>query len=192
MFHCLTLSNSINHDYVFRSSIRRVLRGDKSVYKAIDMSTADMMVMTKMTSSNGSIFRALLALCEGNPSVTGGFPWQRPVTQSFGVFFDVCLNKRLSKQSWCRWFETASSPLWHDCNECTCSISHNSPFRTFLFWMEHCGIWNGCILGFVNQVNWKRSNMRKSFEWIYVNNLDLKMPIMSHDSAMARKWFPDY
>ena len=31
-------------------------------------------------------------------------------------------------------------------NLCTCSISHNAPFRTemctFLFWMEHCGIWN--------------------------------------------------
>ena len=40
------------------------------------------------------------------------------------------------------------------CPECTCSISHNAPFRTemctFLFWMEHCGIWNRCILGFVN------------------------------------------
>ena len=37
--------------------------------------------------------------------------------------------------------------------EHTCSISHNAPFRTetntFLFWMEH-GIWNRCILGFVN------------------------------------------
>ena len=38
--------------------------------------------------------------------------------------------------------------------ECTCSISHNAPFRTemctFLFWMEHCMIWNKCILGFVH------------------------------------------
>ena len=24
---------------------------------------------------------------------------------------------------------------------------------TFLFWMEHCEIWNRCILGFVNQVH---------------------------------------
>ena len=30
---------------------------------------------------------AFLALCEGNPPVTGGFPSQRPVTQSFNVFF---------------------------------------------------------------------------------------------------------
>ena len=37
--------------------------------------------------------------------------------------------------------------------ECTCPISHNVPFgtemRTFLFWMEHCGIWNKWIPGFV-------------------------------------------
>ena len=34
-------------------------------------------------------FSALLALCEGNPLVTGGFPSQRPVTRSFEVFFDL-------------------------------------------------------------------------------------------------------
>ena len=41
----------------------------------------------------------LLALCEGNPPVTGGFPSQRPVTRSFDVFLDLRLNNRLSKQS---------------------------------------------------------------------------------------------
>ena len=35
----------------------------------------------------------LLALCEGNPAVTGGFPSQKPVTQSFDIFFVVRLNK---------------------------------------------------------------------------------------------------
>ena len=30
-------------------------------------------------------FSALLAFCEGNPLVTGGFPSQRPVTRSFDV-----------------------------------------------------------------------------------------------------------
>ena len=43
-------------------------------------------------------FFALLAICAGNPPVTGGFPSQRPVTQSFDVFFDLHLNKRLGKQ----------------------------------------------------------------------------------------------
>ena len=36
-------------------------------------------------------FSALLALCAGNSPVTGEFPAQRPVTQSFDVFFDLCL-----------------------------------------------------------------------------------------------------
>ena len=41
-----------------------------------------------MTSSNGNIFRAI-AFCAGNSPVTGEFPAQRPVTRSFGVFFDL-------------------------------------------------------------------------------------------------------
>ena len=45
-------------------------------------------------------FSALLATCAGNSLVTGEFPAQRPVTRSFGAFFDLRPNKRLSKQSW--------------------------------------------------------------------------------------------
>ena len=41
---------------------------------------------------------ALLAICAGNSPVTGEFPAQRPVTQSFEVFFDLHLDKRLTKQ----------------------------------------------------------------------------------------------
>ena len=44
-------------------------------------------------------FSALLAICARNSTVTGEFPSERPVTQSFDVFFDLRLNKRLSKQS---------------------------------------------------------------------------------------------
>ena len=57
-------------------------------------------------------FSALLAICAGNSPVTGEFPAQRPVTRSFDVFFDLCPNKRLSKQSWGWWFETPSGSLW--------------------------------------------------------------------------------
>ena len=42
-------------------------------------------------------FSALLAICAGNSPVIGEFPVQRPVMQSFDVFFDLRLNKRLSK-----------------------------------------------------------------------------------------------
>ena len=41
-------------------------------------------------------FAALLAICAGNSPVAGEFPAQRPVTRSFGFFFDLRLNKRLS------------------------------------------------------------------------------------------------
>ena len=68
-----------------------------------------------MTSSNGD-FSVILAICAGNSPVTGEFPAQRTVTWSFSVFFDLCLNKRLSKQSWDWWFETPSRPLWRHCN----------------------------------------------------------------------------
>ena len=36
------------------------------------------------------------------------FPSQRAVTRCVDVFFDLCLNKRLRKQSRRRWFETPS------------------------------------------------------------------------------------
>ena len=68
-----------------------------------------------MTSSNGNT-SASRALCEGNPSVTDGFPSQRPVVRSFDVFFDLRLNKRLGKQSRRRWVETTLSSLWRHCN----------------------------------------------------------------------------
>ena len=36
---------------------------------------------------------------------------------AFMFFFDLCLNKRLNKQSWGWWFETPSCPLWRHRNE---------------------------------------------------------------------------
>ena len=61
-------------------------------------------------------FSALQAICAWTSPVPGEFPAQRPVTRSFDVFFDLRLNKRLSKQSWGWWFETLSCPLWRHCN----------------------------------------------------------------------------
>ena len=61
-------------------------------------------------------FSALLALCAGNSLVSGELPAQRPVTQSFDVFFDLRLNKRLSKQMWGWWLETPSRSLWRHYN----------------------------------------------------------------------------
>ena len=74
-------------------------------------------------------FSASLALCEGNPPVTGGLPSQRPMTWGFDVFFDLRLNTRLIKQSRHRW--TSSRSLWRPCNVWTSvntSTTINIPF----------------------------------------------------------------
>ena len=69
-----------------------------------------------MTWSNGNIFRVTGHLC-GEFTGPGEFPTQRPVTRSFGVFFDLRLNKWLSKRPCGWWFETPSWSLWRQCNE---------------------------------------------------------------------------
>ena len=68
-----------------------------------------------MTSSNGNIFRVTGHLC-GEFTSDRWLPAQRPVTRTFDVFFDLRLNKRLSKRSWAWSFETPSCSLWRHCN----------------------------------------------------------------------------
>ena len=69
-----------------------------------------------MTSSNGNIFWVTGHLCE---EFTGHrwSPRTKASDAEFDVFFDLRLNKRLSKHSWGWWFETPSRPLWCHCNE---------------------------------------------------------------------------
>ena len=68
-------------------------------------SPASIFPVFMMTSSNGNMFR-VTGFCAGNSPVTAGnspvtgeFPSHRPVTRIFYAFFDLRLNKRLSKQS---------------------------------------------------------------------------------------------
>ena len=61
----------------------------------------------------------LLALCAGNSPVTGEFP-HKGQWRGVLMFSLICaLNNRLSKQSWCWWFETLLRPLWRHCNDYT-------------------------------------------------------------------------
>ena len=62
-------------------------------------------------------FSVLLTFYVGNSPVTCEFPPQIPVMQSFDVFFDLRLNKRVNKQSRRRWFKTPMRSLWHRCND---------------------------------------------------------------------------
>ena len=61
-------------------------------------------------------FSALLALCAGNSPVPVNSPHKASITRSFDVFFDLRLNKLLSKQPWGWWFEMLSWSLWLQCN----------------------------------------------------------------------------
>ena len=88
-------------------------------------------------------FSALLALCEGIPPVTGGFPSERSVTLSFDAFFDLRRNKRLSKQSRRRWFETPSPSLWRQCNVCdiTSLINQHPIMQSWVNFLSKRGHW---------------------------------------------------
>ena len=83
------LSGFVNHDY-WRHGLQIL-----DVWLCSEASDHDDAIKWK-------IFRVTGHLC-GNSPVTGEFPAQRPVTRSFDVFFDLRLNKRLSKQRWGWW-----------------------------------------------------------------------------------------
>ena len=87
-------------------------------------------------------------------------PSQRPVTRSFDVFFDLRLNKRLSKQPWGWWFDTQSCSLWRHCNG-----NHKDRMIAQSLWV--CGL--NCFL-------WE----------ILLSNLQLRiLYIHEHTSAMG-------
>ena len=85
--------------------------------------------------------------CAGNSPVPGEFHAQRPVTQSFDVFFDLRLNIRLSKQSSGRWFETLSPPLFRHCN----GYARRSTFASTELLYTYNRIWT---CGLTTTVNW--------------------------------------
>ena len=102
--------------------------GQQSIIKISD-SQRDFQVSVSWWRHQMETFFALLAVCAGNSPVTGEFPTQRPVTRSFDVFFDLRLNKQLSKQSSGWWFETPPSPLWRHCNVLLCCQHRASWWR---------------------------------------------------------------
>ena len=102
-------------------------------------------------------FSALLAFCAGNSPVTGEFPTQRPMMRSFGVFFVLSLNKRLSKQSWGWWFETPSRPLW--CRHCSIARIIWCPL-----W-RHCNVLNQLPISISVGVLWKIVSWPDQFEF---------------------------
>ena len=101
------------------------------------------------------IVSALLALCDGNPSVSGGFPSQRPSKADLNVFFDVSLCKPLNKQSSRRWFETPRCSLWRHCN-----VHHYERIRIPVSFLYRCV--HNCLL---------RVSCQAQIDWLTVWNL---------------------
>ena len=89
----------------------------------VSFATSKFVRFFMMTSSNGNIFSVTGHLC-GKFAGPGEFPAQRRVSRSFDAFFDLSLNKRLSKQSRGWRFGTQSRPLWRHCNV---GFQENSP-----------------------------------------------------------------
>ena len=67
-----------------------------------------------MTSSNGNIFRVTSALW-GESTGHGWISLTKASDAEFNIFYDMCLNKLLSKQSGHRWFETPWRPYCFHC-----------------------------------------------------------------------------
>ena len=89
---------------------------DLLMYKHFEIISGGLVEITAWWRHQMETFSALLALCAGNSPVTDGFPSQWPMMRIFDVFFNLRLNKSLSKQSWGWWFETQSGSLWRHCN----------------------------------------------------------------------------
>ena len=83
-----------------------------------------------MTSSNGSIFRLTGPLC-GEFTGHRWIPLTKAGDMELRCFFDLRLNKWLSKQSWGWWSETPPRSLWRHCNHAAiylCSICNITVF----------------------------------------------------------------
>ena len=93
-------------------------------------------IILMMTPSNGNIFRVHGPLWG---EFTGEFTSQRPVARCFDGFFDLRLNKWLSKLSRRRWFEMSSRSLWRHCNvlsQFTLSYEYHSLENTSKIWKK--------------------------------------------------------
>ena len=91
-----------------------------------------------MTSSNGNIFRVTGPLC-GEFTGDRWIPLPKGQWRGALIFFDLTLNKRLSKQSRRLWFKTPSRSLWRHCN--VKSMNHRWHFDGMWSAQRHAFCW---------------------------------------------------
>ena len=105
------------------------------------------------------------------------FPTQGPVMRSFDVFFDLRLNKWLSKQLWSWWFEMPLHSLWRHCNKKTCPRSLMCVSCEFMVW------WISCTfnLVYLSVRTTKQSNLMMT-EWLLI-----KPPLAQLSAMMGQR-----
>ena len=111
----------------------------------------------------------------------------RSVTRSFDVFFDVCLNKRLSKQPWGWWFETPSWSLWRQCNDITVLVERRVLSVTTLLgfngsqtiYVKYCCEENVSCLHIAVQLFIYVSEPNQIFIYIIANNIWMHLHLSS-------------
>ena len=135
-----------------------------------------------MTSSNGNIFRVAGPVC-GEFTGPGEFHAQRPATRSFGVFFQLRLSKRLSKQPRGWWFETPPWSLWRQCNVGGISLLTNGRAR-----LSYCVSYETKIstFGEIRIFNFLRNLVIFPFMW--TGNLCLKGTIKNSNRIYPEQW----
>ena len=138
--------------------------------------------MDMITSSNGNIFRVTGPLC-GEFTCHQWIPRTKASDAELWCFLLICAsNKRLSKQSWAGDLRRhrahydvivmdaslALGQWWNTYHKFNTELSKYPTMHHFVTWMwtrahfcfkmVHCGIWDWCILGFVQQVYWHSIN----------------------------------
>ena len=110
-----TVSISRGHDDIFRVGVP--LRGETTGQRWLPLA--------KASDAGLWCFLWCVPKCTTEQTSHQWIPRTKPLTRSFYIFFDLRLNKRLSKQSWCCWLETLPGPLWRHCNAVYVSRMNN-------------------------------------------------------------------
>ena len=99
----------------------------------------------KMTSSNGKIFHVTGHLC-GEFTGHRWIPSTKASDAELWCFFDLHLNKRLSKQSWVWWFATLPRPLWRQRNVTPLYHHHHCQrhHHYHYYYCYHCYYYHHC------------------------------------------------
>ena len=127
-------------------------------------------------------FSTLLAICAVHRSPVNSLhkgQWRGALL----FFFDLRLNKRLSKQSWGWWFETLSRPLWRRCNERRVTFTAVE----LMEWMHYCIplFCKDIVIYPSSQIN---ENLASCYQWKRTHAYDLGNVVRPTNTYTGIDW----